>query len=133
MHLSSERSEQFWWAGAIGIVALSTLMFFQAAVKTHIDTPIRGDARDYVGYAYNLKVHGVYSRSWPDVKKSSPTPDALRTPGYPFLLTFFVDADSKTFSLAEVLLLQAGIGVLTVIIYIFIVVFCPRDGPCPQA
>ena len=118
MYLYDSLGARFWWLGVIAVAMLSAILFFQAVYQTSIDTPIRGDARDYVGYAVNLKTHGIYSRQWPNTPAGLPTPDALRAPGYPLLLSFFVDTTNNTIAIDKVLLLQALLGVLTLIIYL---------------
>ncbi len=120
MFLTGDRSTQFWVAGAFAITLLSAVLFFQNVLQTNIDHPIRGDAKDYVAYAFNLKMHGVYSRSEPDTALELLKPDALRAPGYPFFLSFFVDSERQTFAVANVLLMQAVLGVLTVMAYLWL-------------
>lgn len=110
----------FWWVGVACVIAVSALLFFLVVTKTSIDGPIRGDARDYVGYAYNLNVNGVYSRSWAEGNNKSVVPDALRTPGYPFFLRFFFSPDNQKLFINNVLFVQAGIGVMTVFVYLML-------------
>lgn len=114
MFLIGDRSTQFWVSGVFAIVLLSSVLFFQNVLQTSIDHPIRGDAQDYVAYAFNLKTHGVYSRRAPDTALELLKPDALRAPGYPFVLSFFVDSEHQTFAIANVLFMQAVVGILTV-------------------
>ena len=119
MFLTKNKCTPVWW-GVIGIVVLSATLFLQAVLQTNIDTPIRGDSRDYLAYAFNLKTHGIYSRSWNEAEQHLPHPDALRAPGYPWLLSFFVDKSSKTFAITNLLLLQAMLGVVTVLLYLLL-------------
>lgn len=118
MFLIGDRSTQFWVSGVFAIVLLSSVLFFQNVLQTSIDHPIRGDAQDYVAYAFNLKTHGVYSRRAPDTALELLKPDALRAPGYPFVLSFFVDSEHQTFAIANVLFMQAVVGILTVMTYL---------------
>lgn len=79
---------------------------------------IRADARDYYMYAYNLYHHGVYSRdartlSGPAVTAS---PDALRSPGYPLLLWFFMGDSSPNVIIARVFFCQVILSTLTVVV-----------------
>ncbi|WKJ90311.1 glycosyltransferase family 39 protein [Methylomonas montana] len=120
MSLFSNRCKPFWWAGLTGITVLSTILFFQVVSQTSIDGLIRGDTKDYLAYAFNLKTYGVYSHIWPEAAAAAPAPDALRAPGYPFLLSLFVGTDNETFPIAKVLFVQAALGVLTVIIYVLL-------------
>src|SRR3989339_2264831 len=48
--------------------------------QTFIDTPVRGDAANYVQYAQNLINYGVFSKSR---GSSTPQPDSYWSPGYP--------------------------------------------------
>ena len=69
---------------------LGLVVFLAFLLREHfvlvgiVDTPIRGDVRDYVSYAWNLVEHGVFSRAYPS--EAMPTPDAFRSPGYPWLI-----------------------------------------------
>jgi len=49
-----------------------------------VDTPIQGDSRQYVAYAWNLIHLGTFSQVWPG--QGIPVPDAFRGPGYPSLI-----------------------------------------------
>jgi hypothetical protein len=70
------------WVGAVVLLALLIREYFVLA--TIVDIPIRGDIRDYVIYALNLYHHGVFSIATPET--GIPSPDAYRSPGYPWLL-----------------------------------------------
>ena len=48
--------------------------------QTFIDTPVRGDAANYVQYAQNLINYGVFSKSRGSF---TPQPDSYWSPGYP--------------------------------------------------
>jgi hypothetical protein len=64
------------------ISAAALFLRIQYVERTVIDTPIRADARQYVVYGYNLANHGVFSKE----PSKTPTPDSLRSPGYPLLI-----------------------------------------------
>jgi hypothetical protein len=70
------------WVGAVVLLAFLIREYFVLA--TIVDIPIRGDIRDYVIYALNLYHHGVFSIGTPET--GMPSPDAYRSPGYPWLL-----------------------------------------------
>jgi 4-amino-4-deoxy-L-arabinose transferase-like glycosyltransferase len=70
--------------GAGVVVLLACLVREYFVLATIVDIPIRGDIREYVIYALNLYRHGVFSVATPDT--GIPTPDAYRSPGYPWLL-----------------------------------------------
>lgn len=108
----------------VGIVSVMLLMLLSATLQfvavhdTQIDKPIRGDARDYVAYAINLKLHGVFSRTWPGGSDTAPKPDAVRGPGYPLLMAGFSSHQGNSWDLERVLYVQAAMGVLTVLCYL---------------
>ncbi|MES1942900.1 hypothetical protein PC39_02205 [Salinisphaera sp. PC39] len=106
------------------ILAAAAWLRFEATAETLVQAPIRADAGQYVAYAYNLKHHGVYSRQKPS-GESPPTPDAVRSPGYPLFLTAFFDAFSKQ-ELDRLLLGQAALGTATVLLsYLLFRLFLP--------
>jgi 4-amino-4-deoxy-L-arabinose transferase-like glycosyltransferase len=105
-----------WNLAVIAIGLLSAAMFLIAVSQTRIDGPIRGDARDYFAYAYNIKQHGIYSRDLPGTQ--APQPDALRAPAYPAMLSLLLDESNIEKTLANALYLQALLGTLTVLVYL---------------
>lgn len=112
-------SKWFWRSGVIGICLLASVMFFMVVTQTRIDHPIRGDARDYFAYAYNMQTYGVYSRTLPEgATTEAPAPDALRSPAYPVVIRAFLDREDISATLTRVLFLQAILGVLTVFVYL---------------
>jgi hypothetical protein len=72
-----------WW------LALLALGFFAWGLREYFllvsipQTPLRGDAIDYLQYARNLLEHGVFSRARDG---AAPLPDAYRGPLFPLLL-----------------------------------------------
>lgn len=70
------------WIGLIVILALLVREYF--VLVAVVDFPIRGDIREYVDYAWNLRHYGVFSMLAPGA--TTPLPDAYRSPGYPWLL-----------------------------------------------
>ncbi|MDR2219672.1 MAG: glycosyltransferase family 39 protein [Methylobacillus sp.] len=108
---------RFWIPGVVVIVLLAAGLFGYAVTDTRLNGSIRGDARDYYGYAYNLKFHGVYSRELPGTVET-PSPDALRSPGYPATISMLVDKTDVEKTLRHVVYLQAVLGVLTVLVYL---------------
>jgi hypothetical protein len=98
------------------IVLLGLALRWWTAVATQVDVPIRNDARDYVSYAANLTLHGVYS-SDPHVlvgEFDRPVPDARRPPGYPLFLAAFFDLGDLAGFIHHVVVAQAWIGALAV-------------------
>lgn len=95
---------------------MSAVMYLTAVSQTRIDHPIRGDASDYFAYAYNIKVHGIYSHDLPSA--GMPHPDALRAPAYPAMISLLLDETNVEKTLANVFYFQALLGVITVLIYL---------------
>jgi 4-amino-4-deoxy-L-arabinose transferase-like glycosyltransferase len=120
MFFTKPNAIRTWQLGILGVCLLAAFMFFTAVKTTQIDHPIRGDARDYFAYAYNLQTYGIYSRAWPEDSEQSPTPDAMRPPAYPALLSLFLDKDDIETTLAHLLTFQAALGVLTVLVYLLL-------------
>jgi hypothetical protein len=100
------------------VTLLGLHLRLQAVRYTLVDTPVRADARDYLLYAANLKKFHIYSRS-PDAlvgKTAMPTPDALRTPGYPFFLRMFMGDSLTDNTLLGIELAQAVLSTLTILL-----------------
>lgn len=99
------------------VVVLAAYLRIVSAIGTTVDTPIRADAKQYVAYALNLKVFGVYS-SAPSLLDGAavavPKPDAARTPGYPLFLRAIMGNRIDTNFVDRVVMLQAWLGVLVV-------------------
>jgi hypothetical protein len=70
------------WVGAVVLLAFLIREYF--VLVAVVDIPLRGDIREYVNYAWNLYHHGVFSMVPPQA--TPPSPDAFRSPGYPWLL-----------------------------------------------
>ncbi len=100
------------------VMLLAVVLRFTSAHDTVVDRPIRGDAKDYVGYAYNWKNNDIYSRqvTWvPSHRPAQTSPDALRPPGYPaFLMPFLTKTPDWAF-VRSVMWAQACIGIVIVL------------------
>lgn len=101
--------------------ALSFLTLFAFAVRWYyvstavVVHPVRGDAIQYVSYAWNLLEHHTFSKDLPD--SVSIRPDNYRDPGYPIFLALLMSqlgTDSLWYSI--VLLSQSLISGLTVML-----------------
>lgn len=104
------------------ILLLGLDLRMEGAWRTVVDAPIRADAMDYYAYAYNLRNHGVYSRS-PDAVLGDPpqlTADAVRPPLYPLFLYPFA-GERPTFStVTAILVTQAILGSLSLVLAFYI-------------
>ena len=104
------------------ILVISAWIQFTVVTHTSVDGPLRGDARDYFFYAYNLADSGTYSRS---VVLANPPealkPDSLRTPGYPLFLAALGNPEPTPKFVRKVVLAQAGLAVLSVLLFYLIV------------
>ena len=69
------------------VVCLGFWLRLADITQTIVDQPIQADAQQYVHYAVNLLLHGVYSSVDPN-SGSAPVPDSFRSPGYPLLIAF---------------------------------------------
>jgi hypothetical protein len=89
-----------------------------AIEEMEVVAPVRADARDYVTYAHNLAVHGVYSRDGTlggsETSAEGLSPDAVRAPGYPLVLTLFLDNPPTIHDIKQIKWFQAAIGVATI-------------------
>lgn len=102
------------WLALLLVTLFALYMNLTAVSETAIDIPIRGDAREYVSYAFNLKVHGVFSRAEP--AESVPTPDAIRSPGYPLFMASVLDLGAQDRGVKSVTYPQAFLGVMTTLL-----------------
>lgn len=104
----------------IAIVVLAAILMLGLYLRlisldgTVIHKPIRADAKEYVTYAYNLREHGVYSRSY--VAEGQPTADARRSPLYPLFLALVIDSELSQGSIMTVQLLQLLLGMLIILL-----------------
>ncbi len=87
------------------------ISYFQ---QTVIIRPVRGDAYNYVQYAYNLVNHGTFSK---DGVNSSPKPDSYWSPGYPAFMAAAVLVEERLGINAYVVTMyaQAVLGALTAV------------------
>jgi len=104
------------WPLALFILTLFALGMRWYYVSTALVLgPVRGDAMQYVAYAWNLMTHHTFAK---DLAGSTTiTPDNYRDPGYPFFLALTM----KGFGTGDawyvtVLLCQALLGALTVML-----------------
>lgn len=108
------------------ILAVILLIAFdlrvQSVIHTVVDTPIRGDAVEYLLYGYNLRHHGTYSKSDTLFAKSEipPTPDAMRAPVYGMFVSLFLGNPPTDGDLSRLTLAQAVISTLAVLIVFLI-------------
>jgi 4-amino-4-deoxy-L-arabinose transferase-like glycosyltransferase len=104
------------------ILLLGLDLRVEGAWRTVVDVPIRADALDYYAYAYNMRNHGVYSRS-PDAMRGDPsqlTADAIRPPLYPLFLYPFAGKLPTFSTVTAILGTQAILGTLSLILAFYI-------------
>ncbi|WP_458071596.1 glycosyltransferase family 39 protein [Rhodanobacter sp. BL-MT-08] len=104
------------WRWTISLFCLTFLAlivrwyYVSTALVIH---PVRGDATQYVSYAWNLLTHGTFAKDLPG--SASITADNYRDPGYPLFLALLMKAfGTEDIWYASVLLCQALLGALTV-------------------
>lgn len=101
------------------IVLLGAFLRIHTATNTVVDNPFRADAGQYYTYAHNLRFHGVYSSDFrPQANNFEyrPSADAIRSPGYPLFLLAFVERTPSPKGLLQISLVQAGLGILSLIV-----------------
>lgn len=97
------------------ILFLGGALRFIAVEETVVIAPIRADAADYFHYAYNLKYHRSYSRTPPTMNGDvAPTPDAVRSPGYPLFIAPFLSDPPTYANLHQIQLIQALLSTLVI-------------------
>ena len=74
--------------GVVGLAIFAWLIREYFVLVTIVDSPIRGDIREYVAYAWNMLHSGTFSHVWPGT--GTPVPDAYRGPGYPAFLALWM-------------------------------------------
>ena len=85
------------WVGLGCMLVVGAWLRIVAIEETVVDHPIRADAAEYYLSAYNLVVHGTYSRS-PAGLNSFGVPlsaDAYRYPGLPLVISPFIWANKR--------------------------------------
>jgi 4-amino-4-deoxy-L-arabinose transferase-like glycosyltransferase len=107
------------------VVLLALVLREQFVLFGMVDTPIRGDVREYFAYAWNLVNHGVFSHAPPQA--AIPLPDAYRSPGYPWLLALSLAAFPQDLSATSIggwyplaLQMQVLLGTATVALVILL-------------
>ncbi|MGB3070992.1 MAG: phospholipid carrier-dependent glycosyltransferase [Ottowia sp.] len=100
------------------ILLLGAWLRLDVTLKTTVVSPLRADALGYFSYAYNLRHFGIYSRdhSFTQGKgDSTPKPDALQPPGYPFLLLPFAGEVPDEETILHITQLQALLGIFVIL------------------
>lgn len=114
MSRATSVNKRWYWSVALLAVTLLALGLRWAYVtQMEVDNPVRGDAGQYVAYAWNMAHHGVFSKSTPG--SAEVVRDSFRDPGYPGLLAAVMLAfDNFGPWYRTVLLLQGLLSALTV-------------------
>jgi hypothetical protein len=99
--------------GYIVVTLLALALRIYYVSRAHVINPVRGDAVEYVSYAWNILHHGTFSRLSPG--SLTVVADGFRDPGYPLFLAammrLFGEGDAWY---SAVLLMQAALGAATV-------------------
>lgn len=116
LRMQQQRTMEYVIVAVILLVGLFLRLALVSAVQ--IDTPFRADARDYTAYAYNLKLHSIYSRDFRGVtdRYTVPSPDAVRPPGYPLFLFLFTGAKGLDRFAINVIYFQAILSAITIVV-----------------
>ncbi|MBB3225421.1 4-amino-4-deoxy-L-arabinose transferase-like glycosyltransferase [Luteibacter sp. Sphag1AF] len=86
--------------------------------QAYVDHPVRGDAGEYINYAWNIAEHGVFSKQARDTTQPV-VPDSFRDPGYPLILAMQIKATPEFGPWYQaVMLTQCILGALTVMCYL---------------
>jgi len=90
-------------------------------IGTTVLHPLQSDASDYFYSAYNMRYHHTYSREINQATdlKYQPTPDAVRSPGYPLVLSLLIDGPPSRRLIKKIQLFQMLISTLTLILAFF--------------
>jgi hypothetical protein len=99
------------------ILVLGFYLRCESVLNTQVVKPLRADAGQYFMYAYNLRHKHTYSHQVgnPADLESPVKPDAVRAPGYPLFLTFFVDGLPNNRMISWILFSQVIINTLTIL------------------
>jgi hypothetical protein len=100
------------------ILLLGLHLRLEVVRHTNLENPIMQDSADYTAYAYNLRLHGTYSRDPRTITNpiAEPAPDALRAPGYPVFISWLTSPDSKEIFLTRVRYVQVALSMLTLLL-----------------
>ncbi len=106
----------------LGITVIGGLYLrSESWIGTTVLRPIQSDASDYFYYAYNMRYHHTYSR---EIRQSTdskykPSPDAVRSPGYPLVLSLLIDGPPGSKLIKKIQLFQMLVSTLTLILAFF--------------
>ena len=110
--LSKERLLDLGLVTLIGIVAFIARHDFNQ--NSRPVSPFMGDARQYYNCGLNLRVHGAFSKAWPDFE--APTTRSGRAIGYPiFLAALMSQEDTEESFVGKVQFIQSILGTLTTV------------------
>ena len=107
---------------SVGLTIITGLYLrSESWIGTTVRRPLQSDASDYFYYAFNMRYHHTYSRkiSQSTDSKYKPTPDAVRSPGYPLVLSFLIDGPPGRKLIKKIQLCQMLISSLTLMLAFF--------------
>jgi 4-amino-4-deoxy-L-arabinose transferase-like glycosyltransferase len=99
------------------ILLLGLHLRLEVVRHTNLENPIMQDSAEYTAYAYNLRLHGTYSRDPRTITSpiAEPAPDGLRAPGYPVFLSFFTSLNSLKLFRDRVIYMQVALSLVTLL------------------
>lgn len=112
---SNIRGRWLWPSSLLVLTLFAATARWYYVSTAQVVNPVRGDAVQYVNYAWNILTHHTFAK---DLSTSTTiTPDNYRDPGYPAFLAILMDRFGTGSSwYAAVLMTQAILGALTVAI-----------------
>ena len=123
--------QPIWFLFFSAIFLLGIYMRIESGTGTTVIIPLRADAGMYYDYAFNLRYRHTYSSQAGDMKMDGApvTPDAIRPPGYPLFLTFFVNTNATERILKRIVDCQIIISSLSILLsFFFFQTFLPKWG-----
>lgn len=90
-------------------------------IGTTVRRPIQSDAAEYFFYAYNMRFHHTYSKQISPLTDPNykPIPDAIRSPGYPIVLSLLIDGPPDRKLIKKIQLVQMLVSTVTLVFAFF--------------
>jgi len=104
------------------VIIIGFYLRSESWMGTTVLRPLQRDASEYFFYAYNMRYQHTYSRQIhqsTDSKFKLP-PDAVRSPGYPLVLSLLVDGPPSRKLIKKIQLFQMIVSTLTLVLAFFL-------------